>query len=417
MLIKILNLTNKKIAFFLMLVIFLRLYLILLPSFRIDMTDWQAWSDRLVNIGPTNFYAEDYFSDYFPGYLYLLWFLGESFNFIFPHLSIFSLGFEFYLKLITNFFDFVTAYYIYKIISKHQKDFALPSTILYLLNPALTFNSSVWGQVDGILTFFLIYSTYSLLELKRIYQFSISTAISILVKPQGLAIFPITITYLLANFKSKKYFSVLIIPFLLIIFSLPFFLKDPILGLFHLFEKSTNIYPYTSMFSYNFWHFSGWWVDDSIKFQGISYQVWGIILYFLSLFFILFPLIFKKGCKNNYLIYFASALAIFAFFLFLTRIHERYFFPFFAFLLIASMLKRSLKLIAIYIMLSLIHFINLWYVYYYYNFVYVNPNSAPLLIYQLINSNAYLFTIVNLFCFGSLIFLYYIRSYTKKNHV
>lgn len=414
---KLLVRLNKFILPILVSVVVIRLTLIILPSFRIDMNSWQAWSARLVEVTPIHFYAPNYFADYFPGYLYILWFLGTTFNLLFSHLSIFSLGFELYLKLFTNIFDLATAYYIYKIVSNHQKNLGLLSVILYLTNPALAFNSSVWGQVDGILTFFLVYSAYCLLELRKPYRFGIFSALSILVKPQGLATFPIMLAYLIKNFKYKKYFSLLIIPALLILLSLPFFLKDPIVGLFHLFQKSANTYPYTSMFSYNLWSFAGWWVSDSNKFLGVNYQIWGVIIYFISLAAIAIPLFLKRGHRNNFLIYFASALAIFAFFLFLTRIHQRYLFPFFSFLLIAAIIKKSARLIILYLILSLIHFINLMFVYYYYNYVYPNSKFASLFIYQLLSTYSNWLTFFNLLGFVILILIYYKHSTTKDTHV
>lgn len=401
------NLIEKLTYWILAIVIVVRISLILLPSLEIDITDYQAWAGRIVERGPTNFYSPDYFADYFPGYLYMLYFLGNLFNFLFPNISIFSLGFEHYLKLFTNFFDFGSAYFIYKIVSKYQKKFALLSAIFYLANPALAFNSSVWGQVDGILAFFLIYSAYNLLELNRPFYFSLFSAVSILVKPQALAIIPVTLIYLITNFNYRKYISLLLIPFFLIFFSLPFFPADPILGLFHLFQKSTNTYPYTTMYSYNFWALVGWWTPDANKFFGITFQVWGTILYFISLIIITVPLFIKKNFKNNSLIYFAAALSIFAFFLFLTRIHQRYLFPFFAFFLIISFIRNSLSLKLTYILLSFIHFINLWFVYYYYNYVFSNSTYASFAIYKYVNANYNLFTMLNLIAFAGLTIGYY----------
>lgn len=346
----------------------------------------------------------------------MLWFLGASFKFLFPHLSVFGFGFEVYLKLFTNLFDIATAYYIYKIVSSYKKNLGLLSATFYLANPALAFNSSVWGQVDGILAFFLVYLVYCLLELKKTYRFSTTTALSILVKPQGLAIFPVILINFIANFKYPKCLSLLLIPIFLIIFSFPFFLKDPIFGLFHLFQKSTSTYPYTSMFSYNFWSFVGWWIPDSTKFLSFTYQSWGMIIYLISLILILFPLVFKKGYKNNYIVYFAITLASFAFFLFLTRIHQRYLFPFFPFLLITAFLINSMKLKIIYLILSLVHFINLWYVYYFYNYVYPNSEFSSFSIYQLLNKYYNLFTVLNLLGFGILILVYYKFSNDKKSH-
>lgn len=406
-----------KIIWILVLVIIIRIFLIQLPSYRIDMNTWQAWSARLVEVTPIHFYAPDYFADYFPGYLYILWFLGTTFNFLFPYLSIFSVGFEIYLKFFTNIFDVATAYYIYKIVSRYRQNLGLLSAMFYLANPALAFNSVVMGQVDGILTFFLIYSAYNLLELKKVYRFSIASSLSLLIKPQGLTIFPITITYFITNFKKIKYISLILIPVVLVLLSLPFFIKDPLLGIFHLFQRSASVYPYTSIFSYNFWSFIGWWIPDSNKFLTLTYQAWGVIIYLITLVLILNPLISKKGYKNNSLVYFALSLVSFSFFMFLTRMHERYLFPFFAFLLVVAFVYNSLKLKVIYMILSLIHFINLGHVYYYYNYVYANSTFSSFLIYKLVSENYNLFTLLNLLGFGILMFIYYNLSNNSKSHV
>lgn len=398
------------------LIIFIRLILITLPSFKIDMNDWQAWSTRLVELTPLNFYSPDYFSDYFPGYLYILWFLGSSFHLLFPQISIFSPGFEYYLKFFTNIFDIATAYFIYKIVNNYRKGLGWQIVILYLINPALLFNSSVWGQVDGILTFFLILSTYYLVELKNAFKFSVVFALSVLVKPQGLAIFPVLLSYLVTHLKPSKMFSLLMIPTLLITLSLPFFLKDPTLGLLHLFQKSASTYPYTAMFSYNLWSFVGWWIPDSTKFLNITYGLWGIIIYFVFLTLILTPLFINYKLKNMEIIYFASALAIFGFFMFLTRMHERYLYPLFAFLLIIALIQNSLKLKVIYFILSFIHFINLWHVYYYYNYVFHNSQFANLSIYQVLSRSYNLLTVVNLISFGILLAIYLKKAWQSEKY-
>ena len=52
---------------------------VLLPlsGFRIDVGDFTAWAQRLAERGPGEFYDPSYFSDYPPGYLYVLWLLGS----------------------------------------------------------------------------------------------------------------------------------------------------------------------------------------------------------------------------------------------------------------------------------------------------------------------------------------------------
>ena len=59
----------------------LRLVLSPYGSLPIDMADWIGWSNRLVEIPFKNFY--DAWSDYLPGYLYVLWFLGHIKNFFY----------------------------------------------------------------------------------------------------------------------------------------------------------------------------------------------------------------------------------------------------------------------------------------------------------------------------------------------
>ena len=56
----------------------LRLLLALLvEGYPYDMSCFVAWSDKLAASGPAAFYSEGYFADYPPGYLYVLWLMGE----------------------------------------------------------------------------------------------------------------------------------------------------------------------------------------------------------------------------------------------------------------------------------------------------------------------------------------------------
>lgn len=387
--------------------IFLRIDFTLLPSFKLDMNTWKAWTGKLVTTGPANFYSPGYFADYFPGYLYMLWFLGSSYNFLFPNSSIYSEDFEIYLKLFTNLFDFLTAFLIYKIIGRKNHELGILGSILYLINPALSFNSSVWGQTDGILAFFLVLTVYLVTETKKAFSWSAIAGTSLIVKPQGLPVLPVSVIYFVKNLKEKKnLLYILLIPLVPIILSLPFFLNDPILGLFHLFQRSANTYPYTSMFSYNLWSFAGYWVPDSTKLGPLPYQIWGYLL-FISIYLAIILPLWRKKTISREAVYLSCALAVFAFFLFLTRIHQRYLFPFFPFFLIFAMLKSSLKYVLIYLLLSFIHLINLLYVYYYYNYVFENSAFASPPLYQFLSSNYNAFSFINILFFILLLLVYY----------
>jgi dolichyl-phosphate-mannose-protein mannosyltransferase len=380
---------------FIFLILLLRISLFSLPSFDVDMGAWKAWGERLAELGPANFYSETFFTDYFPGYLYILWLLSEIYQFISFNASFDTFLFETLIKISTTAFDLGTAYFIYKIVLRYKKSLALFSTVLYLSNPALIFNSSVWGQVDGVLTFFLVMGIYFLVEKKKLILSNLFLAFSILIKPQAIAVLPTLF---------NDYRRILFLPLLMFIFSLPFF-PGNVLGLYNMTQRLADLYPYTSLYAYNFWSLIGWWQNDSILFLTLSYKTWGIMLYSLALFLILIPFLFKK--VEGFTFYLSSSLSFFAFFLFLTRMHERYLFPFFALLLIAALIKKSKTLLGIYVLTSLIHFGNLWYVYYFYNFVFkgVEENS----IYNILNDN-YKILSLSLFLVFFYLLIFYYRS-------
>ena len=54
-----------------------RLVAAALPGFGIDLGTFQFWSVQLGERGAWNFYSDDFFVDWSPGYLYVLWFLGK----------------------------------------------------------------------------------------------------------------------------------------------------------------------------------------------------------------------------------------------------------------------------------------------------------------------------------------------------
>jgi Gpi18-like mannosyltransferase len=392
----------------LILILLIKIILLIQPSFKIDMNDWQAWAGRLVDIGPMKFYTRNIFADYLPFYYFFLWIITEIFSFIFGKVAIFSITFEIYIKIISNIFDVLTASTIFVIINKHSKKWATIGSFLYLINPSTIFNSSVWGQIDAIPTFFLTYSLYQLEERKNIMGSSITSALSFLIKPLNISILPIVLVREIKSFPVKKIIAstilAILVSFAIIIF---FFPSDPIFGAAgHLFN-SINMYPYTSLNAYNFWGLFGWWKPDATLWFNLSYHVWGYILYAFVLCIILIPYLRKKVKIETKFDYFACALSSFAFFLFLTRIHERHLFPVFALLIISACIFKSRVLIACYISLTVINFINLFYSYYYYNVIYNNPNASKNIIFDISANGQLIFSILSLVIFVIMFVVYF----------
>lgn len=374
------------------------------------MGTWEAWAYRLVNVGFSNFYSKEFFSEYFPGYLYILWAIGEIYHLIFSKLSYSSFQFEVVLKLVTTVFDIGTSYLIYKTVDLIKPKLAVLASLIYFANPAVIFNSSVWGQVDGVYAFFLVLSSYLLMN-KNKYLSSASSSAALLIKPQAVFFLPILFIKVLKDHGFLRLLlagSIFILVFLL--FSFPFFAKDLIGGIIGMSQRSADLYPYTSLFAFNFWGIFGWWRIDLTTFF-ISFKNWGILVYFIFLIAISLPIFLNKTIKNNKeLVYLSFTLSLFSGFLFLTRMHERYLFPVLAFYLVYAIKEK--KHLIIYFFITLIHFLNLWYVYYYYDFLY-NSTIHPNELYKLIDNYHNLLSLGLIGIFFYLLVNYYDRQIKK----
>lgn len=399
---------------FLIIGIALRFVLIQTPGFRTDIVTYQSWAGKLVEGGPSKFYSTGYFADYFPGYLYILWMMGKTFNLLVPNIEINSISFEYFIKTITNIFDLLTVLIIFLIIKKYSKHIAIWGALVYLFNPAVIFNSSVWGQTDGIVTFFIILSFYLLLEIQKYWYWILAFATSLLVKPQAAGILPIMYFSLFWKQPFSKFIiGIFLVPITTIILAIPFFISNPIFGLFQLSQNSVKVYPYTSLYAFNFWGIVGFWLRDDQKFLGITYQYLGTLIFSALLIFILIKLFrsYKNHSLNNYLIYYAAAITYFGFFLFMTRMHERYLLPFFALFTIVVFMKKNYFLLGLLVLIIFIHLFNLWFVYFYYSVVFDNPNYSYNLIYETIRKQSNIFSILSLVIFVMIAWPYF--RYTK----
>src|SRR5437762_14251058 len=57
----------------------IRLLAVRAQGFPTDVGTFEAWAERLAEIGPGRFYEPGYFSDYPPAFLYVLWLPGAPF--------------------------------------------------------------------------------------------------------------------------------------------------------------------------------------------------------------------------------------------------------------------------------------------------------------------------------------------------
>lgn len=383
-----------------------RVLLSFLPGFQIDMSAWYGWANRLVSYGFSRFYDPAVWTNYTPGYLYVLWFLEKVKEFLLLG-PVFN---EQLFKLPGIVADLITAFLIYKIIEGKNRKLALLATALYLFNPALIFNTSVWGQADSFLTAFILFSFYLLIERKKAIFSSFVIALAVLVKPQTLFVLPILFFFQMKNFSKKTWFkSGVVFILTVILLALPFFPTEPFLGLPRLIFQMSEDYSYTTLNAFNFWQLFGNWQLDSVLFLGISKQVWGI---FMAA--VLQILIIRKLLKNKEQKiadwYYASFLSIGAFFFFATRMHERYLLPALCFLLLAAALKKSYFLFFSYLFVSFLHFVNLYWVYNLYQPSFLKIDWLQ----SFINSTAWGFSLLSVFWFAVVLALYFYPKWLDK---
>lgn len=336
------------------------------------MTDWFAWAIRLSNFNFAQFYSKDIFTDYTPGYLYILSILG----FLRNYLQLPDNLFYFLLKIPAIISELIIGLLIYTEIKKSiSQKMAILISSLVLFNPALIFNSSVWGQVDSILTVLLL-ATIIALKNKNLVFSSILFGLALLTKPQSIALIPLFGIFLIFHFKLSALLK-LSVPGLLIIFilSFPFFPNQTLINFTQHVLKTANEYSYTSLNAYNVWGAVGFWIPDNQTWNNLSYQMWGYIL--LAIYWII---IFYFYFKQKLSIYALAVLATLAFFFLPTRVHERYLYPTLVFLILLIAVYKSRLILILTGILSVLHFLNLYYVYVYYNEIYF---KMPKLFYNL----------------------------------
>jgi len=329
-----------------------------------DMLCWRSWSSRAASEGPWGFYTSDYFCDYPPGYIYILGILGVLRQLI----AALPAAIEtLLLKLPAILCDILLCGLLYQKTKEITKDSLLPIllSLLYAFNPAIWMNSAVWGQVDAVFTLFLLFSLLYLTE-QKFLKSAIFLGVATVIKPQALLFAPIYLLTIWENRKMKDFRKLLCLSvlgffgvFILAVF--PFTIGKSPLFIVELYEKTLASYPYASVNAFNLPALLGGnWLSIDTTFAGLSFSIWGTLGIVVSIGTSAY--IFIKG-KDVSRYYFSAALLIFGIFSLGVKMHERYLFPVFALLLFAFIYKRDRRILGVGFALSVLHFINVLYVY------------------------------------------------------
>ena len=325
------NIGRFTVPLFFLLALTLRVVLaISTVGFEVDFNCFSGWSDRMFLLGPSSFYAEDYFSDYPPLYLYVLYFLGlvkHTFGILYgspAHLLL--------MKSPAILADLCIGYVIYKIGNKRVGlASALCLSALFLFQPVVLINSSIWGQVDSVFTLFLIMSCF-FLEHQNLFPAILFFALGTLMKPQMLIFAPVmilgVITYVFRGSFSMRMLTKALAYMLLtllftILLAMPFGMENVISQ----YVDTLGSYPYASVNAYNFWSGVGYnWLSQTKVFCGFPCDTWSFIAIVLATAFAII-LGLRLGTISGKF-YNVAAFLILTVFTFAVRMHERYLYPF-----------------------------------------------------------------------------------------
>lgn len=144
-----------------------RLVLFPLQGYQNDMGTFSYWFNTAAETGIRPFYTYVLqnvgWIDYPPFNVYIFWVFGS----LAKAVATFGISTVSIVKLVPNLFDLATAGLIYVFVRKQLSfKLSLLATAIYAFNPAVIFNTAVWGQFDAIYTFFLVISLLLALKSK-----------------------------------------------------------------------------------------------------------------------------------------------------------------------------------------------------------------------------------------------------------
>lgn len=387
---------NKKVLIILILGFVLRL-MVMFWGYHGDLNNNISWGTMGFVRGLNGFYEYDIWSFSAPNqpplYILLFVFLRAVWEYVYDFIRSLNAqipifpspfiwfweerGMTFLVKIPSILADLGIGLLLYNFVKKHKPKYALLALVIWLINPVTWYNSAVWGQTDAIVNLLGLLGIFALLNKKLVFT-SVYFTLSILFKG-SLAIFVPVLLFVAVkqNYKPTVWLKAIFAAALIAVgVSLWFYPKfDLFIWLINLYRE--RILPgeigFLTANAFNFW----WLVDpgrtyDSIKFFGLTARLWG---YLLSLGLIALLFLRLKKPKNEKVFY-ALALSALITFLFMSRIHERYLYPFFPVATVLMTYKP--KLVIPISILSLAHLMNLYHLFWvpnvdFWEALYTNP--------------------------------------------
>ena len=351
----------------------------LVKGHETDMACFQAWAEMVYNDGFAAFYTSEAFTDYPPGYVYILYIIGFIRNV--TGIST-SSGLAYLLtKMPAILADMGIGYLLYRIAGKKLGNTgALIVSGIYLFFPSVIMDSTLWGQTDSVFTICVLLMCWLVTEKKLIPAYFV-LAIGILIKPQTLIFTPILLygiveQVILTDFSWKRFFinlgSGLCAIGVIVLGMLPYGFSYALAQ----YTETLGSYEYASVNAYNFWTLieMNWMPQDTVV-LGLTCQTWGTIGIIAAVVLSAYFFFKSKDRVSGY--YYSAAILIATVFVFSVRMHERYLYPVMALLLAAYAVRPIKENILLFLGWGIGLFANMAHVLYFYDPMNFNRTSTP----------------------------------------
>jgi 4-amino-4-deoxy-L-arabinose transferase-like glycosyltransferase len=146
-------------------------------GFGVDLQAFRFWAGNLADEGPFGFYERDFFHDYTPGYLYLLWGIGVIGRLLGDIADL--------IKIPAILADVALGWLAWSMARElgAGRRAAVLAGAIVIANPITWFDSVVWGQVDSVGVVFLLLGLRELWR-DRPERSAVFTVVAAIVKPQ-----------------------------------------------------------------------------------------------------------------------------------------------------------------------------------------------------------------------------------------
>ena len=347
-----------------------------------DIRFFRVWTALLDQVGPRHFYDKVAFSDYPPGYLYVLWLTGK----------VSSTPSYFLIKLPAMLADLGLAWiagtYAARLAPETLKKRWPVRTLVaaaVLFNPAVILLGAGWGQVDSVPALFMLASLLVLFTKPATLRYESSGfllfGVAIAMKPQAGLALPIMLYALYRRHlegRTPRNVARGALEICLVgapafgvwaLSGLAFGLGP--IGLLQFYRASANGMPVTSANAFNLWGAIGFLRNDAagtnpLSIAGVSALHVGTFLFLAALIVVIWRMhrtIVRGAPEALTLTIAAASVALLAYAL-LTRMHERYLFAALA-ILAPLVIVRPLRYA--YVALSALFILSLWYPYAHWN--------------------------------------------------